>query len=350
MLNKPAFVRLARQLIPFACVLVAGLSAAGAAGAEDAAEFYRGKTIRLLVGYGPGGGFDINARLIAPWLEKATGAEVLVENRPGGGGLVALNQLYSQDQDGLTIMLVNGRAAVMAQLLDLEGARFDLRRLHWLGRLSGEPSVVLAGAGSGLSSVDDMLGADSIKWAGGGKTDSIADSAACVSEALGLDSRIIIGYKGAKESALAVMRGEADALVVSVGSARKLAANGDLLPLALLDRRRHESLPDLPTLFEAADLSDDAARWIDFWAGMSRMGRSFAVGPEVPQERVDYLISLLSVIAGDAGFVAEVEKSGYTVDFLPAGEIRELAVATLGGLDEEALGRVRHVVFDKYYR
>ncbi|KAA3623670.1 MAG: hypothetical protein DWQ08_11235, partial [Proteobacteria bacterium] len=186
------------------------------------------------------------------------------------------------------------------------------------------------------------------KWAGSGKTDSLADSAACISEALGLDSRIIIGYKGAKESGLAVLRGEADAIVASAGTARKLAKSG-LKPLVVLARNRASKLPDVPSIFELVDLAPERAWWIDFWAGMSELGRAFAMAPEAPAERIGYLSGVLATILDSEAFRADMAKSGYEVAPMHPDGIRSLVATTLDSLADGELERLEHVVFDKYY-
>ncbi|RCX31718.1 tripartite tricarboxylate transporter substrate binding protein [Thioalbus denitrificans] len=323
------------------------------AGAEDgaAAEFFRGQVVRLVVGYGPGGGYDTLARLLAPWIERRTGATVVVENRPGGGGLVALSQVYRSAPDGLTLMLVNGPGAALAQLLELEGARYDLGQVPWLARVSTEPSVVMLSGRSPLRNLAGLRAAgEPVKWSGGGKADALADTAACLSEALGLEAEIIIGYKGSKEAALAAMRGEVDGIVTSDRSALKYARGGQLVPIAVLDRDRSPLFPDLPTLFEAVELSAEQAWWIDFRARMARTGRALLTTPGTPADRVAYLAGTLGGILADPAFVAEASAKGFGID--PAGPdtLAELVTGTIGALEGERLVQVRHVLLEKYYR
>lgn len=322
-------------------------------GAEDGAAegFFPGQVVRLVVGYAPGGGYDTLARLLAPWIEQRTGATVVVENRPGGGGLVALSQVYRAEPDGLTLMLVNGPGAALAQLLGLEGARYDLGQVPWLARVSTEPSVVMLSGQSPLKSLAALRSAaEPVKWSGGGKADAIADTAACFSEALGLEAEIIIGYKGSKEAALAAMRGEVDGIVTSDRSALKYARGGKLMPIAVLDRDRSPLFPDLPTLFEAAELSDGQAWWIDFRARMARTGRALLTTPGTPADRVAYLAGTLGGILADPAFVAEASAKGFGID--PAGPetLAELVAGTIGALEGERLVQVRHVLLEKYYR
>ena len=131
--------------------LVMGVMAALAAPASPAAAqdseqaFFAGKTVRFVVGFGPGGGYDTYARMLAPYLSKTLGATVIVENRPGAGGLVALNGVYISPPDGLTMMIVNGTGAAFSQLTDQQGARYDLGKLGYVATLSAPPSLWTAG-------------------------------------------------------------------------------------------------------------------------------------------------------------------------------------------------------------
>src|SRR5579863_7913496 len=97
----------------------------------NAAAFYRGKTVRVLVGSPPGGGYDIYARLVAPALAQKLGATVLVENKDGNGGLAALATLLVRPADGLTIMNGSAEAAILSQMLARPGAIWDVTKLKW---------------------------------------------------------------------------------------------------------------------------------------------------------------------------------------------------------------------------
>ena len=119
-----------------------GVSASSATAQESEQAFFAGKTVRFVVGFGPGGGYDAYARMLAPYLSKTLGATVIVENRPGAGGLLALNGVYIAPPDGLTMMIVNGTAAVFSQLTDLQGARYDLGKIGYLATLSAPPSLL----------------------------------------------------------------------------------------------------------------------------------------------------------------------------------------------------------------
>jgi tripartite-type tricarboxylate transporter receptor subunit TctC len=124
-------------------VASAALSLGAATAKADEADFFKGKTMRLVVGYGTGGGYDAYARMIAPYLSKRTGANVVVENQPGAGGLTALNRTYIAPGDGLQIMIVNGTAAGLSQIVEEPGVKYDLGKFGILGIVSASPWVWL---------------------------------------------------------------------------------------------------------------------------------------------------------------------------------------------------------------
>ena len=132
-----------RRVTAGTAALAASLAAPRLARAETAAEFYRGKTLRILVGSPPGGGYDIYARLVAPALAEKIGAEVMVENKAGNGGLAALATLLVRPADGLTIMNGSAEAAILSQMLVRPGATWDVTKLNWLAKLAiGAETVV----------------------------------------------------------------------------------------------------------------------------------------------------------------------------------------------------------------
>src|SRR3954452_25094965 len=130
---------------------------------ESDKAFYAGKTVRMVVGSGVGGGYDVFSRLIAPYLAKTLGTTVIVENVPGAGGLVALNKLYIAPPDGLQISLSQGTMAGIAQLTGDQAARFDLTRYTYLSTVGAPPGLWLVGPDSPIREVQQAIDAK-MKW------------------------------------------------------------------------------------------------------------------------------------------------------------------------------------------
>lgn len=330
-------------------LLSLGILGAVPAYGAGAADFYKGKTVKLVVGYGPGGGFDTYARMIVPHLEKAMGATVVVENRPGGGGLTALNQLVRDEPDGLTLMLLHGEAAVLAQLVDKPGVRFDLAKVTWLGRVSSEPRVLLVSAKSPYRSLDDLLKASQpVKFAAGGRTDGIGDVAATTCQALGMNCKIITGYKGSKAAALAAIQGEADAITITESSSKNMAEGGKMIAVAALDSERAPLFPNVPTVFEQVKLAPEKAWWINFRADLAKIGRTLVTAPGVPPERVAYLRQVINRALTDPAFVAESIKVKREVRYGDPKAAEKFAREVLASADAKRAKDIKLVLLEKF--
>ena len=317
-----------------------------AAAQEDAAAFYKGKTVRFIVGLGVGGGFDAYARMIAPYLSRELNATVIVENQPGAGGLLALNQLYAAPPDGLRLMIVNGTPAALGQLLGQENLRYDLTKVEHLGVISAYPWVWLAGPKTEIRTVPDaMKPGVKIRWGGTGPSDGPADGAAVTCEALRLDCQIILGYKGSGDIALAMERGEVDGLYVSDSSAANFAKSGQARPVASMARIRSSLLPDVPAVFEQVKLTPEQEWWLDFRANLNDLGRILVTTPGVPAERLEFLRAAVKRALTDPALMAEGEKTLRFVKYQPPEEALDITRKVLTAVTPEQKERLREVIF-----
>jgi tripartite-type tricarboxylate transporter receptor subunit TctC len=335
-------------LIAIVGFLVSWLSL-GTATADDDGPF-EGDTIRVVVGYGAGGGYDTYARFLAPKLADYTGATVVVENRTGGGGTVAANQVFQAPADGRTIMLINALGAALGQLTGKEGVRYDMSRFTWLGRVVTEDYVWLVNADSPYRSIADVV-ADkkTIVFAAGSKADALSDLEAMTCKALELSCKIIIGYKGSKESALAVVRGEAGSITLSSSSARRYTKDSSLRAIAALGRQRAAFFPDTPTVFESVTLSDEAAWWIDTHAKLRELGRSMVAPPGLPAGKADHLRRALKTILSDPAVIDEAAAIRRKIHYMEPEKLAANADDVLGGLSADRVRAVRHVILEQYF-
>jgi tripartite-type tricarboxylate transporter receptor subunit TctC len=166
--------------------------------AQDAARFYKGKTLTFLVTVGPGGGFDMYARMIAPFLEKETGASVIVHNMVGGEGYIALRHLYNAKPDGLNIILTGGSKVTLNQIFgDPRAKGMDIKRFVWLARVVHEPCVLMLSTKFPYRSLNDLKGAKHTITSGTASSLSNQHLAlAILAEAIGLDAKIVVGFSG----------------------------------------------------------------------------------------------------------------------------------------------------------
>jgi tripartite-type tricarboxylate transporter receptor subunit TctC len=323
-----------------------GSAATGPAAAQDAeAAFYQGKTVRIVVGYGAGGGYDVYARMIAPYIAKVLGTTVIVENQPGAGGLTALNTLYNASPDGLNMMLVNGAGAALAQLVGHSGVRYDLAKVGHLGTVSASPWIWLVGPNSSVKAPDDVLKAGKqVMWSGSGPMDGLSDGAAFTCEALKLECRIVMGYKGSNEAAFAVTKGEMDSIYVSDTSANNYVKAGQNRAIATMARERSRFFPEIPTIFEAVKLNADQEWLFDFRATLENLGRIIVTPPNLPPARLAYLQAAVRKALSDPALIADGEKSQRYIDFVDAESTRKSTLKVVADITPEQKERVKKIV------
>jgi tripartite-type tricarboxylate transporter receptor subunit TctC len=328
-----------------------GCSSTGPADAQDAAAFYRNNTIRFIVGSATGGGYDTFARVLSPHLRKAIGANIVVENVPGAGGLVALNRIYAAQPDGLQIMIVNGVAAAFSQLLELDNVRYDLGKFEVLGIGNAEPWVWLVEPNSPYKTAASILESKAkLTWGGSGVISGMSDGAAMTCEALALDCKIVLGYKGSSDVALAVQRGEMDAMYVSDMPASNYVAAGSARAIASITRQRiPRFFPHLPTIFESVKLTPEQAWWLDFRITLDALGRILVTAPGVPADRVAYLQNAVKDVLHDPAVIAEAAKAKLFIDYSDPATSLNMIRRVVSSLTPEQNLRLKHVVTKKYY-
>ena len=309
------------------------------------AGFFKDKTVRIIVGYGPGGGYDAYARMIAPYLSKTLAANVIVENLPGAGGILALNRTTVSSPDGLILQLVNGTGAVLSQLLEVQTVRYNIVELTHLGTVSASPWMWMVGPGSAIKQPADALKQGlKLSWAGSGPIDGLSDGAAFTCAALKLECRVVIGYKGSNDAALAVLRGEMDAIYVSDTSANNIAKSGNAHAVAAMGRKRSRFFPEVPTIFETVKLDTDSAWLIDFRTAAEDLGRILVAPPKMSPERAAFLRQAINSTLADPVLAAEGERSQRYVGYLDAAETLGNVKKVLGEPTPEQKARIKAIV------
>lgn len=297
-------------------------TASAAARAQDAAEaqYFKDKTVRIVVGYGPGGGFDTYARMIAPYLARTLGASVIVENLPGAGGITALNRTAQSPPDGLTLQIANGTGAALSQFFEIPAVRYNLLELSHLGTITVSPWLWLVGPNSPIhTAADAMKPGVRLSWAASGPIDGLADGAVFTCEALKVSCRVIIGYKGTNDALLAVIRGEMDAIYLSDSTANALTRSG-ARPILTIGRRRSDLFAATPTIFEAVNLDPEATWLMEYRMAADALGRIVVTPPKMSPNRLRFLRTALMSTLADPGLVAEARRTERFLNYLGAEE------------------------------
>jgi len=288
------------------------------------AEFYKGKVIDFIVPYKTGGGYDVWARAMSPFLGKVTGATFVIKNMPGAGSLVGTNRLYVADPNGLTIGILNGPGIVQAQLTEVSGVKFDLLKFTWLGRPTSEQRVVCVGTKSKYKTIEAMRQAkELVKFGAPGLGSSMFMDAALMAEALGIKIDLITGYETSEEVDLAIIRGELDAATGSFSSKIDMVKNGDMIAVTHFGSVKEPDLANVPNLAVLPGLSSESKQMIDLMVAMNESGRPIAAPPGLAPERVKFLEEAIKKSLDDPEFVQLAKKQQMEIIYLNGADLRK---------------------------
>jgi tripartite-type tricarboxylate transporter receptor subunit TctC len=328
--------------------LATALAGASAARAQDAGAFLKGETVRFYVGFSPGGGYDSYARMLAPHFEKATGATVVVENRPGGMGNTALNQMVRGKADGLTMMMLNGEGAIMAQLTGSAGVAFDMAKVAVYGRVTDEQHMLIVRPGLPDSLKEIVAGGQKVKFSGTGRPDNLADYAAVMCEALQMNCQIVTGYKGSKEAGLAVMNGEVDALTISEGSALEYAQGGRAKVIAAIGTKRSELAPNVPLLQETFQIAPERKWPLELRLNVKAYGRAIVGPPGLPPERLAHLQKVWRDILNNPEVKAEGARTQRPINYEEPAKMQQTVRELLETLPPDKRKEFNEVLLKKF--
>jgi tripartite-type tricarboxylate transporter receptor subunit TctC len=311
---------------------VASLIAAPTARAESVAEFYKGKTIRVVIGSGVGGSYAVFAQLTSRHLGRfLPGSPTLVmQNMPGAGGLVALNYLGTQaPRDGSVITI--GHITIVHEGLFNPKAKFNPREFNWIGRYTSFASVGVASKKSGIRSIADATKRE-VTLGASGVMSIPGQAPAVLNKIAGTRFKIISGYKDTGAAFLALERGEVEAAGTSVDALRALhwhkLKSGELVPIYVQGVRRWSEYPNAPTLLELGKTDVEKA-FLGVFSITADVGRSLATVPGVPSDRLAALRAAYDKMIVDPAFKEDVAKLRLILDPLPGAEQQKLIGASM---------------------
>lgn len=315
-------------MITVLAVLLAMGVGQNAAMAASAADFYKGKVVSCIVPYKTGGGYDAWVRSISPFFKKYSGATLITSNVPGAGSLVGTNKLYAADPNGLTIGIINGVGAMLAQLTDVRGVKYDLPKYTWLCRLTAEERVIVAGKKSKFQSIEAMQKATTaapVKVGAPGMGSSNFYEAVLLTESLGIPIDIITGYETANEVSMAIMRGEIDAATGSYSSVMDTVKSGDMVAVSHYGAIDMPDLAKVPKVTALPVKAKEGKEMIDLVLSLNNVGRAMVAPPGLPADRQKFLEEVLKKCVDDPAFRAIAKKQEMEVVYLPGLQAKALA-------------------------
>jgi putative tricarboxylic transport membrane protein len=247
--------------------------------------------------------------------------------------------------DRLVLSLANGTSAAFAQITDQQGARFDLAKFDYLATVGAPPGLWLVGPNSPIKTVSDAVNAKmKWRWAASGPADGLGNGAAFTCEALKLDCQIVPGYGGSNQSALAVTRGEMDAVYVPESSASNFVKAKQNEALATMARKKSRWFLDKPTIFEAIELDAEAQWLFDFLAGVEDLGRILIVPPGMPKARLAFLQAAIKETLHNPQLIAEGEKAQRIIEYLDPNSTHQNALRVVANVTPDQKRRVQNIV------
>jgi tripartite-type tricarboxylate transporter receptor subunit TctC len=295
--------------------------------APPSADFYKGRSISIIVGFSPGGSFDLYARTLSRHLGRHIPGNptVIVQNMPGAGSLKAVDYLFSIAQRDGTVMATFNHTVPIEPLLGR--AKFDPRQLEWIGSVASESSVCIASSRSPVGSLDDLRRLPfTIGGTGrGSDTDMFAN---VFRTTLSLPLRLVTGYPGTSEMILAVQRGELDGFCGIFYSSLlsgfpELLSSGQIKIIGQAALERDPAMPNVPMVLDYAK-TERERQILMLLIGPQVMARPYAMPPGTPAPRVETIRRAFEATMTDPAFLADTSSSRMAVSPVKAAKVAEI--------------------------
>ena len=317
-----------RTGVVLALVATASVFAAPAPG-QGVAEFYKGKTVSVVIGYPPGGGFDATARLLIRHMPRhLPGNPVMIaKNMPGAGSLRAANYLFGvAPKDGTEFGII-GPSVPFGPLWSRDGVSFEATKFNWLGSLDRWTSIAFVWHTAKAQTLDAAMRTEVVVGATGAG-DMTVTFPRLTNALLGTKFRVVPGYQGTPDLSLAIERGEVEGRLGWCWDCLKLdkpnwVKEKKITVLLQFAFKKDPELPDVPLVMDLA--RNEADRQIMQLAfGNLEMARPFLAPPDVPADRIAALRSALEATARDPAFLEEARKLNMPISVASSREIETL--------------------------
>jgi tripartite-type tricarboxylate transporter receptor subunit TctC len=337
-----------RTAIGSLLLALAALPPSTPACAQAVADFYRGKTIRMVIATSPGGDYDLRARLLARHISRHIPGDptIVPVNMPGGVGLQAANYMATQaPKDGTVLHAIMQN---MSQLQALGGANveFDTRKFFWIGNTTNTPNVINSWYTTGIKTIQDVMSRELVVGAPGTATSSVYYPKA-LNEIVGTKFKIVAGYPGGNVVNLAMERGEVGGRGSNSWASWK-STHPDWIKekkiyiLVQIGMQRDPELADVPTMIELAKNADDR-KVLEFLSADIPISRAYVTTPDAPPDRVEALRRAFDATMKDEAYLAEAAKT--QMDISPStGEEAQKFATMIANTPAAVLERAKKIL------
>jgi tripartite-type tricarboxylate transporter receptor subunit TctC len=330
--------------------LAALTTLAPAAAQDSVAEFYKGKTVRIVVGIGVGSGYDINARLLARHMANYIPGNptVIVQNQPGAGSLTMTNQLYASGPFDGTAIGASFNGMPTTPLLQPAAARFDPNKLIWLGSTNRETQALYVWHTVPLQTLDEAKTKEIVIGAQApGSTQY--DFPMVANSLFDFKFKVITGYQATPKIHLAMESGEVHGTIANWSTLKAIATNWlDEKKIRILSQwtlKKNPELPDVPMFLDYAKTDAERAA-LELVTARLEYGRPFFLPPGVPAERVEALRRAFDATMKDKEFLAEADKLKIEIEPLTGEQVAEV-VKKVSATHPDVVARVRQAMEKK---
>ena len=305
------------------------LATVSTANAQTPAEFFKGKTVELYIGYSVGGGYDLYARVLARHLGKHIPGNptVVAKNMEGAGSLRLANWLAKVAPKDGSVFGTIGRGVPFDPLLGVPGAQFKATDFSWIGSAHNEVSICASWGTSRFTKIEDVF-TQQIVIGGTGPSDDTVQFPRVLNGVLGTKFKIVTGYPGGNDVVLAMERGEVEGRCGWSWSTI-LATHPDWVKqkkihlLVQLALEKHPDLPDVPLVADLATTTEQK-QIIKLIFARQVVGRPYIAPPGLPQDRLAALRQAFIDTLSDKDFLADAEKSKLEISAVPGDKVEAL--------------------------
>jgi tripartite-type tricarboxylate transporter receptor subunit TctC len=291
--------------------------------ASSASEFYKGKTINMVVSGDAGSIADLVSRVVANRLSADTQANIIVNNRSEAGGLDGTNYLAKANPDGLNLGAISMVKLLSAKILNDPAALYKIEDFHYLLNVNKSQTYFYVSSTARYQSVSDLKAGTALKIAAGSASGAISLAGLTVIDLLDLDARLITGFENNSARSLATQRGEVTGYATSLaGLTGGELEKGTLKPLFVIATQRDSIRPDVPAITELVNLSEDDLALVKLWENGLSSGVVITAPARIAKEKILYLDNLADEWYQDEKFCQEINKvSGYEVKIYTSGQL-----------------------------
>jgi tripartite-type tricarboxylate transporter receptor subunit TctC len=317
------------------CALAAGsLLGAAPAAAQTVEQFYQGRTMTIMLGHPPGGSYDLYARLAANHIKRHIpgNPNIIIEHRPGGGGIRAVTQFYAQAPRDGSMMGLFPESIVHSQVLQPDISKWNVAEMAYVGSISSVNPVMVRRKDAPAKTIDEMKKASSNVGCSG-RTSQSYQVPAILRSLGGFKFKIVCGYPGSAEYVIALQRGEID-MVSSAWNQWRSQHPGEIrdgvfIPVIQSGLRRNREISNVPLMQEIVD-DKTSKTVIEFYSAASAIGRALITPPQVPAERLAVLRGAFDKLVKDPEFLREAERIKAEVDPTPGADLQKFVASILG--------------------